>query len=532
MIGDPLRLGQVLTNLVNNALKFTDRGEVRVVIRKLGDAATGARLSFAVADTGIGISEEQIKRLFKAFSQADTSTSRKYGGTGLGLAISKHLVEMMGGHIDLESRPGGGSTFFFDAVLGVQSEQRVLVDAGQEIVGRRVLVVDDNASARDILQNLLASLKFEVATVASAAAAHAELQGAQEAGRPYHLVLCDWMMPGTDGIDFIRGLVDGQRLAPLPLFMLTTAYDRDELLAAQARSASDPWDGRPSREAHFVRLVHERFPQFVVRDLAPTLDSLRVIKSAAEIALIRKATELAGLGIMEAMRSTAPGVYEYQLDAAAKYVFHAGGARGDGYASIIGGGTNAFLGHYFRKSDALRDGDLVLMDYAPDYRYYTSDVTRIWPVNGTYTAAQAALYEYIVAYRDALFRYIKPGVTADEVLDRAAADMTQYLVGKTFASPAHLKAVQQGLVFRGHFQHPVGMAVHDVGRVRGVPLRAGMVFTIDPMIWIPEEQLYIRIEDMALVTANGVENLSGFVPSRITDIQRTIGEAGVIQFRK
>jgi Xaa-Pro aminopeptidase len=235
---------------------------------------------------------------------------------------------------------------------------------------------------------------------------------------------------------------------------------------------------------------------------------------------------------MEAMRSTSPGVYEYQLDAAAKYVFHAGGARGDGYASIIGGGTNAFLGHYFRKSDALRDGDLVLMDYAPDYRYYTSDVTRIWPVNGTYTAAQAALYEYIVAYRDALFRYIKPGVTADEVLDRAAADMTQYLVGKTFASPAHLKAVQQGLVFRGHFQHPVGMAVHDVGRVRGVPLRAGMVFTIDPMIWIPEERLYIRIEDMALVTADGVENLSGFVPTRISDVQRTIGEAGVIQFRK
>ena len=95
-----------------------------------------------------------------------------------------------------------------------------------------------------------------------------------------------------------------------------------------------------------------------------------------------------------------------------------------------------------------------------------------------------------------------------------------------------MKAVQQGLVFRGHFQHPVGMAVHDVGRVRGVPLRAGMVFTIDPMIWIPEEQLYIRIEDMALVTANGVENLSGFVPTRITDIQRMIGEAGVIQFRK
>ena len=347
------------------------------------------------------------------------------------------------------------------------------------------------------------------------------------------------------GVDQVRGLeslardlVGADLIRPpaltlyTPLSPMETGNDsRDELLAGRADDPSDPWDHRPSREAHFVRLVRERFPQFEVRDLSPALDSMRVIKSAAEIALIRKATELAGLGIMEAMRSTSPGVYEYQLDAAAKYVFHVNGARGDGYASIIGGGTNAYLGHYFRKSDMLRAGDLVLMDYAPDYRYYTSDVTRIWPVNGKFSAAQAALYEYIVAYRDALFRHIRPGVTADQVLDSASADMKQYLVGKTFASPAHLKAVQQGLAFRGHFQHPVGMAVHDVGRVRGVPLRPGMVFTIDPMIWIHEEQLYIRIEDMALVTADGVENLSGFVPSRIADVERTIAETGVIQSR-
>jgi Xaa-Pro aminopeptidase len=347
------------------------------------------------------------------------------------------------------------------------------------------------------------------------------------------------------GIEQVRGvehlsadLISADLIRPpaltlyTPLSPMETGNDsRDELLAAQARNASDPWDGRPSREAELVRLVHERFPQFEVRDLSPTLDAMRTIKSPAEIALIREATRLAGLGIMESMRSTRPGVYEYQLDAAAKYVFYVNGARGDGYASIIGGGTNAFFGHYFRKTDALRGGDMVLMDYAPDYRYYTSDVTRIWPVNGTFTPAQRALYEFIVTYRDALFRYIKPGVTADEVLDRAAADMKQYLVGKTFASPAHLKAVEQGLLFRGHFQHPVGMAVHDVGRVRGVPLKAGMVFTIDPMIWIPEERLYIRIEDMALVTETGVENLSGFVPSTVANVERLVGKSGVVQFR-
>lgn len=348
------------------------------------------------------------------------------------------------------------------------------------------------------------------------------------------------------GIEQVRGLerlsqdlVGADLLRPpamvlhTPLAPMETGNDsRDELLAGQARAAADPWDGRPAREAHFVRLVKERFPQFEVRDLSPTLDAMRAIKSPAEIALIRRATQLAGLGIMEAMRSTSPGVYEYQLDAAAKYVHYLNGARGDGYASIIAGGTNAWMGHYFRKSDALRAGDLVLMDYAPDYRYYTSDVTRIWPVNGTFTPVQAALYEFIVAYRDAFFRHIKPGVTSDEVLDRAAADMKQYLVGKTFASPAHLKAVQEGLAFRGHFQHPVGMAVHDVGRVRGVPLKPGMVFTIDPMIWLPEERLYIRIEDVALVTADGVENLSGFVPARTADVQRTIAQEGLVQRHK
>jgi Xaa-Pro aminopeptidase len=347
-------------------------------------------------------------------------------------------------------------------------------------------------------------------------------------------------LTGVDAVRPLEGLaqdlVGADLLRPpalalyTPLAPMEVGNDsRDELLAAQARAASDPWDGRPSREAHFVQLVRARFPQLEVRDLSPTLDALRTIKSPAEIALIRRATQLAGLGIIEAMRSTRPGVMEYQLDAAAKYVFHLNGARGDGYASIIAGGTNAFLGHYFRKADPLRDGDLVLMDYAPDYRYYTSDVTRIWPVNGTFTPAQAALYAYIVAYRDALFRHIRPGVTADEVLDRAAADMRTYLEGKSFATPAHRRAVEEGLRFRGHFQHPVGMAVHDVGRVRGVPLRPGMVFTIDPMIWIPEERLYIRIEDVALVTADGVENLSAFVPSRIEDVQRTIAQPGMVQ---
>lgn len=341
------------------------------------------------------------------------------------------------------------------------------------------------------------------------------------------------------GIEFLSNDLVGSGLIKPPGPIVYTPLSpaekgndsRDELLFGQARVSADPWDGRSSREARFANLITKRFPQLEIRDLSPILDEMRLIKSPAEIAVIKRATELAGLGIMEAMRSTAPGVYEFQLDAAAKYIFHLNGAQGDGYASIIGGGTNAWMGHYFHKKDVLNDGDLVLMDYAPDYRYYTSDVTRIWPVNGKFTEAQKALYNYIVAYRDALFKYVKPGVTHNEVLDQAAADMKQYLKGKSFASEAHQNAVEKGLEFRGHFQHPVGMAVHDVARVRGVKLRPGMVFTIDPMIWIPEERLYIRIEDVALVTEDGVENLSAFVPSRLDEVEKTIKEKGLTEFR-
>ncbi len=317
-----------------------------------------------------------------------------------------------------------------------------------------------------------------------------------------------------------------------PLSPAETGNDsRDEILHGQARAASDPWDSQSTREARFKKLIMERFSQFEIRDLSPILDAMRLIKSPKEIEIIRNATEIAGLAIMEAMRSTSPGVYEYQLDAAAKYIFYLHGAQGEGYPSIIGGGTNAYMGHYFHKRDVLKNGDLVLMDYAPDYHYYTSDVTRIWPVNGKFNKKQAALYKFIVAYRDALFRYIKPGITSNEVLNNAAVDMKEYLIGKSFVKPAHLKAVQNGLTFRGHFQHPVGMAVHDVGRVHGVTLQEGMVFTIDPMIWIPEERQYIRIEDVAVVTKTGVENLSGFVPSTIEDVERTIKEMGLTEFR-
>lgn len=306
------------------------------------------------------------------------------------------------------------------------------------------------------------------------------------------------------------------------------AQSRDELLAHQAGVAGDPWDGRPSREAHFLRLLDERYPALERRDLTPILDALRSTKSEREIALIRKASVLAGLGILEAMKSTRPGVYEYQVAAAARFTFLANGARFEGYNPIAGGGTNAWMGHYSRNLDPLKAGDLILMDYAPDLRNYTSDVTRMWPVNGSYTAEQRTLVTYILEYRTAFFRHIKAGVTPEEVLGLARRDMEPVLAKTRFATASHRKSAEEMLSFRGHLQHPVGMTVHDPGAIWGQPFREGQVFTVDPMMWIPDEKLYVRMEDTILVTKDGLENFTAFLASTPEEIAAVMKQEGML----
>jgi len=306
------------------------------------------------------------------------------------------------------------------------------------------------------------------------------------------------------------------------------AQSRDELLGHQAGVAGDPWDGRPSREAHFLRLLAERFPALERRDLTPVLDTLRYIKSPREIALIRKASVLAGLGLLEAMKSTRPGVFEYQVAAAARFTFLANGARFEGYNPIAGGGTNAWMGHYSRNLDPLKAGDMVLMDYAPDLRYYTSDVTRMWPVSGTYTDAQRTLATFILQYREAFLRYIRPGVTPDEVLARARADMAPVLAATRFASEGHRRAAEEMLTFRGHLQHPVGMSVHDPGAIWGRPFQEGVVFTVDPMMWIPDEKLYVRMEDTVVVTKDGIENFTAALASTPEEIEAVMKQEGIL----
>ena len=230
LIGDPLRLGQVIINLVNNAIKFTEEGEITVGVHKIADEPDGVRLSFEVKDTGIGLTEEQRGKLFSAFSQADASTTRKYGGTGLGLTICKKLVDMMDGEIGVESTYGEGSTFRFTAKFEIQTEQRALSISPEDIRDLRILIVDDNASAREILQGILTSLKFDATSVSGGGEAIGELEQAQLEHKPYGLVLMDWMMPGMDGIETIKRIRADAKLSHTPAFVMVTAYSREELL--------------------------------------------------------------------------------------------------------------------------------------------------------------------------------------------------------------------------------------------------------------------------------------------------------------
>ncbi|MBI4986579.1 MAG: response regulator, partial [Rhodocyclales bacterium] len=233
LIGDPLRFGQVLVNLGNNAVKFTERGEIVVGIEKVRATDDQVELHVWVSDSGIGMTPEQQRNLFQSFSQADTSTTRKYGGTGLGLAISKNLVELMDGRIWVESEHGKGSTFHFHASFGLQREAtpRRMVRA-DELVGVRALIVDDNAAAREILAAMTQAYGLEVAVAADGAQALAMADAARSAGRGYDLVLMDWRMPGMDGLECLRYMREaGHR----PAAIMVTGFGRDEVFAAAAQ---------------------------------------------------------------------------------------------------------------------------------------------------------------------------------------------------------------------------------------------------------------------------------------------------------
>jgi|CXWL01.1.fsa_nt_gi Xaa-Pro aminopeptidase len=305
---------------------------------------------------------------------------------------------------------------------------------------------------------------------------------------------------------------------------------RGELVAAESSRALDFWDGQTSRQKRFVELLRARVPRAEIKDLTPILDEMRGIKSPREVALIRRASQIAGLGMMESIRSTEPGVTEYQLDAASRYIYLLNDAKLEGYRSITASGTaNINNGHYYRNNSTLKDGDLVLMDYSPDYRYYVSDIGRMWPVNGKYEPWQRELLQFVLEYRNAVMTRIRPGVSAQVVLDEAKKAMEPVFARTKFSKPIYEQAAKRMVETSGGvFSHTVGMAVHDVGSYRTL-LKPGHVFSVDPQMWVPEENLYIRYEDTGVVTETGFENFTHFLPSELADLEKLTLEKGVVQ---
>ena len=251
LLGDPVRLGQILTNFVNNAIKFTERGDIGLNIDLLERTGEKVQLKFSVRDTGIGMTREQAAKLFQPFSQADMSTTRKHGGTGLGLSISRKLAELMGGRIWLESEPGVGSTFNFTIWLEVGSATGSGKIVPEKLSRLRVLIVDDNAVAREILQEPLSALASRVDTVASGKEALAAIKEKDPAD-PYDIVFMDWRMPGMDGLETSRHIKSNETLQHQPAIVLVTAFGREEVREEAERLQLDGFLVKPVTKSTIV----------------------------------------------------------------------------------------------------------------------------------------------------------------------------------------------------------------------------------------------------------------------------------------
>jgi two-component system, sensor histidine kinase and response regulator len=269
LIGDPLRLGQILINLSNNAVKFTEVGEVVINIELKEKTADKSTLQFIVRDTGIGLSEDQMGKLFQSFTQADASTTRKFGGTGLGLTISKELVELMGGEIWVESEVGKGSSFIFTAVFETQVvKKQSNLALAEDLKGLRVLVVDDNATSRQIFEEILESFSFEVHQAYTGGKA---LDALTSAKTPFDLVIMDWKMPGMDGIETSRQIKNTITLPHIPKIIMCTSYGREELMQQSQAQALDGFLIKPVNPSVLLDTILEVFGKTTSEDASNTV---------------------------------------------------------------------------------------------------------------------------------------------------------------------------------------------------------------------------------------------------------------------
>ena len=292
---------------------------------------------------------------------------------------------------------------------------------------------------------------------------------------------------------------------------------RDKLDGARSETAL--WDGRRSRshyndqlsvDQYRIEKLRQRYPQLDFVDVAPAIDALRAIKTPEEIGVMRLNGALSAEAVRQAMLATRPGVFEYEIEAAAMGVVLKGGAKGAAYAPIVGSGPNSCVFHYEKNSRRVGDGEVVLMDFGADLDHLAMDITRTWPASGKFTDEQREVYRIVLEVEKACIEAYKPGATPQDVRDHVAAVM---------------KA--KGLDPRGQlggFGHGVGLAVHDVPL--GGVLKEGMVFAIEPALYYPEKSFGVRIEDTVLITKTGCEVLTKGVPKEIDEVEKLLAGRG------
>ncbi len=286
---------------------------------------------------------------------------------------------------------------------------------------------------------------------------------------------------------------------------------RDRCMALRASRLNDPWDGRIAKEINFYNKLKERYPLITIKDLTPVLDMMRWVKDEKEIAALRECGRIGALGFDEAMRVTRPGIYEYQVVAACDFIYQDEGAQCPAYFAIAASGERGLSWHYNANNHPLKAGEVILLDYAPDFNYYTTDITRTWPVDGKFTDVQLKFYNCIKEAEEKVIAAMKPGVMISE-LEKIAKDVY----------------IKHGLEkywprYIGHF---VGMAVHDVGPY-DKPFVPGVVFNVEPIIEDKDLKIHLRLEDTIVITATGAENLTSTTTVIPENIYKLMKEKGV-----
>ncbi|MFZ2054663.1 MAG: Xaa-Pro peptidase family protein [Candidatus Aminicenantales bacterium] len=310
--------------------------------------------------------------------------------------------------------------------------------------------------------------------------------------------------------------------APFSPEELMRECSREKMRTLQRIMVNNPWDGRKTREMQFVSRLQEKFPGLEVRDCSSLIWDLRVIKSPAEIEVMRRAARIGVKAICEVMKATRPGMYEYELSALYDYIAEKEGAQNLAYYMIICSAENHPYVHYYKHDRLLKEGDFIVMDIGPDVNYYDTDITISYPVNGKFTPRQKEIYEASLAVHEANISVYRPGLTAEQVVK----EVEEILEKQGFdLSLDYFKRM------RGGFGHYVGLAVHDVGGGPRV-LQPGMVFANEPMAIFPEENLGVRVEDTILITDSGCEVLSTGIPRTVKEIEKFMKKDGIPQVLK